>query len=402
MRISSLRTELLISFAILTAAALLFALTSVLLMYEYLDPAHGAWFLITLTGADVAIFVAFLAYVIDKHIMTPLRRAVRAAEAIASGDLHRRVEEEGPREFRDLARSFNRMTDRLLEERAQLVRAEKLASIGRLAAGVAHEIGNPLGAITGYTHVLRRRAGSATGAAEMIEGLERETQRIDRIIRGLLDYSRPRSATPAVVDVNEAIRAVADLLTMQGVLRRIQLELVLASPAPTAFGQRHELEQALVNLMINAADAMQGEGRIAIHTDSASSESLRKPTTRRTFAGVPNAVAHEPPTRMDVWLANTKVTDVVRIVVADSGPGIDPSLSEKIFDPFFTTKDPGKGTGLGLAIVSRVVDNLGGTIWVTQAREGGAAFHLLLPAASAVANPTASSSGTPVASGVVS
>src|SRR4051794_22314848 len=143
MRTSSLRTELLLSFAILTAAALLFALTSVLLMYEYLDPAHSAGYLISLTAVDVGIFVSFLGYVVEKHIMIPLKRAVSAAEAIAAGDLHRRVEEKGPREFRELARSFNRMTDRLLDERAQLVRAEKLASIGRLAAGVAHEIGNP-------------------------------------------------------------------------------------------------------------------------------------------------------------------------------------------------------------------------------------------------------------------
>src|SRR5689334_20124026 len=163
MRTSSLRTELLVSFAILTAAALMFALASVVMLYEYLDPAHDTLFVVTLTAVDVAIFVAFLAYLVQHHIITPLHRAVTTADAIAAGDLHRRVTEEGPAEFRQLARSFNRMTDRLLDERAQLVRAEKLASIGRLAAGIAHEIGNPLGAITGYTHVLRRRTANAQG-----------------------------------------------------------------------------------------------------------------------------------------------------------------------------------------------------------------------------------------------
>jgi len=386
MRISSLRTELLVSFAILTAAALMFALATVVLMYEYLDPAHGAWFLLTLTTVDVAVVVAFLAYLIQQHIVTPLHRAVDAAESIAAGDLHRRVAEEGPREFRHLARSFNRMTDRLLDERAHLVRAEKLASVGRLAAGVAHEIGNPLGAITGYLHVLRRRAGNVDGAGELLDGLERETTRIDRIIRGLLDYARPRSATPTLVDVNEAVRAVADLLTMQGVLRHIHVDFVLAASAPSVHGQRHEFEQVLVNLMINAADAMKGEGRLVIYTERTSRETLRLPATRRELNGAPSAIEHAPLTRAEVWLERTPASDVVKVVVADSGPGIDPSLSEKIFDPFFTTKDPGKGTGLGLAIVSRVVDNLGGTIWVTTAREGGAAFHLLLPAAVVVPN----------------
>ena len=382
MRTSSLRTELLVSFAILTAAALMFALTSVVMLYEYLDPAHATWFFVLLTTIDVAIFVAFLAYLVQHHIVTPLHRAMDTAEAIAAGDLHRRVAEEGPKEFRHLARSFNRMTDRLLDERAHLVRAEKLASIGRLAAGVAHEIGNPLGAITGYTHVLRRRAGKTEGAAELLEGLERETTRIDRIIRGLLDYSRPRSATPTPVDINETVRAVADLLTMQGVLRRIEVQLSLSASSPSVYGHYHELEQALVNLMINAADAMGGEGRLAIHTERLTRDALQQPSTRRELTGTRAAVEHAPPTRSDVWVENTAAGEIVKIVIADSGPGIDPSLSEKIFDPFFTTKDPGKGTGLGLAIVSRVVDNLGGTIWVTPAREGGAAFHVLLPSAS--------------------
>jgi len=95
------------------------------------------------------------------------------------------------------------------------------------------------------------------------------------------------------------------------------------------------------------------------------------------------AVEHPPATRADIWLTNSVARDVVKIVVADSGPGIPDELLERIFDPFFTTKEPGKGTGLGLAIVARVVDNLGGAIWATSAREGGAAIHMLLPEAGA-------------------
>ena len=378
-RPSSLRTELLVSFAVLVAAAIVFAVASVVLLDDLLEPPRRALYLSCLVAGDVGVFVAFGMFVVQRSIIAPLHAAVAAAEAIADGDLRRRVPDVGPSEFRTMARSFNRMTDRLLEERAQLVRAEKLASVGRLAAGVAHEIGNPLGAIAGYLHVLRRRASDVTGALEPIEGLERESGRIDRIVRGLLDYARPRSATPTTVDVNDVVRDAVELLSTQGVLRRVDVRLELDEGNPEVLGQRHDLEQAIVNLLLNAVDAMGTLGRLTVHTERLPREALRRPGVRRALEGTPVAVEHPPATRADIWLTNSVARDVVKIVVADSGPGIPDELLERIFDPFFTTKDPGKGTGLGLAIVARVVDNLGGAIWATSAREGGAAIHMLLP-----------------------
>jgi signal transduction histidine kinase len=273
------------------------------------------------------------------------------------------------------------MTDRLLEEQAQLVRAEKLASVGRLAAGIAHEIGNPLGALNGYTHILRGHIATNPLALEAVVGFERETLRIDRIVRGLLDYARPRRPTPVPIDINESVRHVVDLLSAQGVLRRVSLRLELAAEAPRVHGERHDLEQMLVNLLLNAAHAVDGTGTVAVRTTCISRATLQEGMVRAGDS--PGAtVPHLPSPRVRRWLESTHgPEEVVKVVIADSGPGVPPEDSERIFDPFFTTRAPGKGTGLGLAIVLRIVENFRGIVWVQSAREGGAAFHLLLPLA---------------------
>src|SRR6476620_1352243 len=188
----SLRTELLATFAILALAALMFAVASVVLLYDAADPARGAFYICLLIAVDVLVVVAFGAHKLRQLVLLPLSAAAATAEEIADGDLHVRIPDQDSLELQQLAVSVNRMTERLLHEQAQLVRAEKLASVGRLAAGIAHEIGNPLGAISGYAHLLRMNAGGNAPVLEAVGGLERETTRIDRIVRGLLDYARSR------------------------------------------------------------------------------------------------------------------------------------------------------------------------------------------------------------------
>jgi signal transduction histidine kinase len=375
----SLRTELLANIGVLALAALLLAVGSVILTDGMLGAARGTLYLGLVIGGDVAIFVAFSAYKLRGLILSPLEDAVKTAELIANGDLSRRLAHGNTEEFRRLALSFNEMTDRLIAEQQLLVRSEKLASVGRFAAGVAHEVGNPLAAINAYAHILRDHATNHPSATQAVQEIRREVDRIDRIVRGLLDYSRPRKATPYAIDVTDVVTSVTELLKTQGVLKRIEVSFDFEPPAPRVFGNRHDLEQILVNLFLNAADAMGGAGRLVVHTELIKSEVLERGLPRRTDVEL-QPVLRGPTPRARVWLDRAgRPVDVVNIVIADSGPGVASELAEKIFDPYFTTKEPGRGTGLGLAIVARIVDGLGGTIWVTPAREGGAAFHLLFP-----------------------
>lgn len=379
----SVRTELVGSIALLASAALVFAVATVLVasgvLLETFSTTVSTIAITVLILTDVAIFVAFCGHQIGGLILRPLRDAVVTAEAIAGGDLQRRLAEGKTEEFKRLADSFNAMTDRLVTEQELLVRSEKLASVGRFAAGVAHEVGNPLAAINAYAHVLREHAAAHPAAAQAVQEIRREVDRIDRIIRGLLDYSRPRKATPYAVDVNDVVTSVVDLLKNQGVLKRIDVSYDFIAPTPRVFGNRHDLEQILVNLFLNAADAMDGNGRIVVYTELLKSEVLYHGLPRRTDVEM-KPILRGPNPRAKVWLERVNnPAEVVKIVIADSGPGVPPELAERVFDPYFTTKGPARGTGLGLAIVARIVDGLGGTIWVTPAREGGAAFHLLFP-----------------------
>ena len=383
----SLRTELLVGLALLAAAALIVAVASVVLFWGFIDSSGGALWLVLLVAGDVAVFVALGAHQLKTVVAGPLARAVEATSAIADGDLTRRVPDAPTRELAILAASINRMTDHLLAEQVQRIRAEKLAGIGRLAAGVAHEIGNPLGAIIGYAHLLRTRSGGDPAAAEVLDGLERESARIDRIVRGLLDYARPHRNTSNRVEVNETARSVVRLLTDQGVLRRIDFTLTLDPDTPLVRGERHELEQMLVNLLLNSADAMNRTGRLALITHRAASSTLAAGIVRRGNDPPQASIPRKPSPRVQQWMAGMPSGEILKIVVADSGPGILEEDAERIFDPFFTTKDPGQGTGLGLAIVARLVDGMRGTIWVERAREGGAAFHIILPVAPASFTP---------------
>ena len=374
----SLRTELLVKLALLLAVAVLLLLWLISLPRQLLtvrDPAT----LVTIAIADIALFVVCVAFVLHRALIRPLREVAKAAEDIAAGNLAGRMPPMTTHELHHVAAPIDRLTERVLEDQAQLVRTEKLASIGRLAASVAHEIGNPLGAILGHVHVMRGRLEGRTDALEALATVERESARIQRIVRGLLDYARARPSAPTPVDVDDVIRSAVDLLRSQGLFATVDVELELVNQPLHVSGERHDLEQMFVNLLVNAVDAMNGRGRIVVRLERAARFTLREPATRRTADGAQGIIEHPPSSRAQRWLASHDAVEIAKIIVADSGPGVSRELAERIFDPFFTTKPAGKGTGLGLAIVSRIVENLHGTVWVTTAREGGAAFHVLFP-----------------------
>jgi signal transduction histidine kinase len=381
--VPSLRSRLLLSLTLLLAGVL-FAALAIAAVMRHEATVAAARILAPVVIGIMVTFAIGASVLLDRFVIVPIRRVTVAVEQIAEGDLEQRVPPHPTRDLNDLAAGFARMTERLREDNTQLIRAEKLASIGRLAASVAHEIGNPLSAILAHVHVLRSRLGAMVDRAEIRDGLaalERESGRIDRIVRGLLDYARARPVDVTPIDVDEVIRSAVDLLRTQGALARVHVDLELTNEPLHVTGQRHDLEQLFVNLFINAVDAMNGHGRLVVRLERAARFTLRRSAVRRDQIGNDDAIEHPPTARAQRWLAGHDAAEIAKIVVADSGPGVPAELAERIFDPFFTTKPAGKGTGLGLAIVARIVENFHGTVWVTSAREGGAAFHILFPVA---------------------
>ncbi|OLD87598.1 MAG: hypothetical protein DMD38_09950 [Gemmatimonadetes bacterium] len=370
----ALRVELLFYLTFLVAFALLVGVATSQLALA-ISPERGVVLVVTFVALEVGIFVLYGRSLVTRLVLRPLARVMDTADAVADGDLEARAPDAATRDFATLAERLNRMTDRLLDAQSQLVRSEKLASIGRLAAGVAHEVGNPLGAIGTYVEVLRRRGADP----EVMAGLTRELERVDRIVRSLLDYARPQEDPLVPVDPDKIARAAFELLRAQGAFRNVSADTDVGMHVPEVMGRAHVLEQTLVNLLLNAVDATPPGGSIVIGARRWAYEpgqSLPKRASDPGDSRFPR-VSERRPARVE--FADGQPGTL--IFVADSGPGVTPEDREKVFEPFYTTKAPGHGTGLGLAIVARSVHDMGGVVWVDNAREGGAAFKLFFPIA---------------------
>jgi signal transduction histidine kinase len=332
--------------------------------------------LVLLIVADLAVVLAFGRHLVEKLVLGPVERLMQAADAVAAGDLAARAPAAETEEFHRLSERLNGMTEALLDAQSQLVRAEKLAGIGRLAAGVAHEVGNPLAAIGTYLEVLRQRGGVG---AELVVDVEREVERIDEIVRGLLTYARADSGEGGPVDPAAVTRGVVELLTTQGVLKNCDVRLEVDGNVPIVWGTAGRLEQVLVNLVLNAVHAAP-RGPIVVGARGGAfgpgTGAVRRRSDPAHQPAVARASASRRPRRSDLSAG----TWGALLYVADGGPGVPESERDRVFDPFYTTKSPGAGTGLGLAIVQRLVDEMRGLVWVERAREGGAAFKIFLPA----------------------
>lgn len=364
-------------------AVSVFALVGVIIsmwVTEFLSPSIRWPVVLVLLFLVSLVWTSVLRRQVERLVEAPLAESVAAAEAIAGGETSRRAPPGDTHEFDLLSASINRMTEQLLASHQLRMRVEKLATMGRIAAGVSHEIGNPVSAIANYAHLLRMRTESVPGTTEPLDALEREIGRIDRIMRGLLDYSRPRRLTPKPVVVDDVITDVLRLLADQGVTRRYRITAELEAPTGVVYAERHDLEQVFVNLLLNAVDAMDHEGLVAIRTQINDVTAFGEASEKRRTDSAMERWTHRPSRRAFAWLARAEAPNrFLQVVIADSGTGVAPEDEERIFEPFFSTKQPGKGTGLGLAIVASTIENLGGTIWVQRAREGGAAFVILLP-----------------------
>jgi signal transduction histidine kinase len=285
---------------------------------------------------SAAILALAMGAMVLRSVARPVARLRAGAERLAAGDLDTRIAIDSPDEFGALARQFNAMTRALAEHQDRLVHSEKLAGIGRLAAGVAHEINNPLGVILGYTRLLRKRADPAI--ADDLRIIEDETLRCREIVEGLLDLSRPMAAAPQPVELRELADEVLARLREARLLDGVAVEV---DGAAATRGHPPKLRQVLFNLVRNAAEAAGAGGRVEIRLGSSG--------------------------------------DVAEASVSDSGPGIAPEVRSRLFEPFFTTKD--HGTGLGLAVSQAIARAHRGTIEVGAAAAGGARFTLRLPAA---------------------
>jgi two-component system NtrC family sensor kinase len=376
---SSLRTALLLELGFVTSSAVaMVGLTTVLITGSDLRATLVP--LLTLWLGSTLAFVLFGAYAVHRLVVQPLRRLAAEADALAVGEFPAHAPQETA-ELELLAARYRFMAENLLDVQSQVVRVEKLAGLGRLAAGVAHEVRNPLGALGSYVEVLQRR-----GADPKVTGdMHRAIERIERIVQGLMDYARPglngrAQPGPATADMNAAVRTVLEFLGAQGMLRDQKLELALEPGLPAVCGDQHLLEQVVINLVVNACQASPA-GRMVIGTVRKVLGAERRGALRRDDNG-----KHSPDSRRS-WSPEPRPLELLpgtrgaMLFVADDGPGVSEADRERVFDPFFTTKDPGQGTGLGLAIVARTVHECGGTVWVDRAREGGAVFKVFLPTA---------------------
>ncbi len=374
-----LRAELLFNLAFLTSAAvILVSLTTLLFGFD--DVRSTLWALAVLWLSTTTIFVVFGLHLIGRLVLKPLRQLGDLVDQLASGTFPDEVPMFESEEFGRLGDRFRRMTEQLADAQTQVVRSEKLAGIGRLAAGVAHEIRNPLGAIGNYVEVLRNRGIEPAIIGQLAE----EIGRVDGIVETLLDYSRPRAATEDA-DLNSVALGTLEFLDRQGALKDITVETRLARELPLVRGDRQALEQIVVNLVLNARDAAPG-GRIEIGTVA---KEFRPRSEERRNGDGPGPDHARPHSAPRPWRADLGAgVPGALLYVADEGPGVPDEDRERVFDPFFSTKDPGKGIGLGLAVVARTVDESGGVIWVDRAREGGAVFKVFLPQAGAADAPT--------------
>jgi signal transduction histidine kinase len=319
----------------------------------------------------VALLVAAY-FALTRWIVRPILTLERGAERVASGNLRLKPLVRVPREIGNLSLQLAHMTDRLAEEeeslrrkinelealteklrstQASLVRSERLATVGRLAAGLAHEVGNPISALMGLQDLMLDGEQTEEERQDFLMRMKKETARIDRVLSDLLAYARPagevsvhRKASLSQNPRGSVSRAISDvvgLLEPQSDLRGMRFETNVESDLPAVPLSQEELTQVLLNLTMNAADACAKKGRITL-------------TAQRK-------------------------TDSLLLAVDDDGPGIPKEIEDSLFEPFVSTKEVGKGTGLGLAVTRGLIESAAGRVDVEKSLLGGARFVIELP-----------------------
>jgi two-component system NtrC family sensor kinase len=315
---------------------------------------------------NTVMLVLFGTHLLSRTVVKPIRNLLKITESFRQGETLALASDSATNEIGRLHRSLTMMLTRLEENRLELrknvlslektnqelrtaqeslIRSEKLACVGRLAAGVAHEIGNPIGIVLGYVGLMRREALTEADRQEYAERIQSEVTRISRIIRQLLDFSRPAQGNKERVSVHRMIHDAVEMMAPQPMVRHMEMRTSLAATRDLVLVDPGQLKQVLLNIIINAADAISdngsSDGRLTISTHSDERE--------------------------------------MAIRLADNGPGISEQEVSMIFDPFYTTKEPGKGTGLGLSVCHSIVEGWGGKIRCESVQGEGATIVFTVP-----------------------
>jgi signal transduction histidine kinase len=316
------------------------------------------------------LILLFLLIILTFLVIRPIKKLSRGIERISEGDLDHRLTLRSMDELGFLAGSYNEMVSRLkknretieaqleslrkahretVEAQSKLIAAEKLASLGTLAAGVAHEVGNPLGAVIGYINLLKKGDLEAAEFAECLEKSSLELHRIHQIMFELLNYARPSREPSSLFDINNLITESVGSMERAGALEHLKVEFRLEDGLPKVTGFPYKLEQVFANLINNAVWATRPEGSLVISTKSTGAAQGEEEEKR------------------------------VTITFTDCGQGIGEDDVDRIFDPFFTTKLGQGGTGLGLAISRRIIEEMGGSITVESTPGEKTSFIIILP-----------------------
>lgn len=350
--------------------------------------------LIGLSAAFVVLFSVAIGILLKRLVFVPLKDLDDGAKRVTSGDLEPRIPVRSEDEFARVARSFNQMTTslhesrqelqeliqtleskvtertkELLEARAEVAQGEKLASIGVLASGIAHELNNPLTGVLTFTSLLRKKAADGSEDAEDLDLVIRETKRCASIIKRLLDFAREKTPVKGFFNINLVVEDTLRIVERPASLAQIEITTDLDAELPPFWGDADLIKQVIMNLLVNAQQAIEGNGAISVSTRSLDADG--RPHPERGQAGM------------------------IDVAITDTGCGIPQANLQRIFDPFFTSKEVGKGTGLGLSVSYGIVKAHGGMITVHSEVGQGSTFHVLLPVASPDDNTDRSSPESP-------
>ena len=315
------------------------------------------------TIAMTIFCLGFIAWAGIRFIGRPLQKVIDQTRLIGEGVYDQPLQIKRNNEFKELAVALNAMSEKISGQRQQLRHADRLKTVGRLAAGVAHEMGTPLNVISGRAGLIRSGKLTAEELDQSAAAIQSESNRIAGIVRQLMDFARLNSPHRVSADLRILVERTIDLLGTIAEKNAVTIETSLDEQSPfTAFVDEAQIQQVLTNVIVNAIQAMPDGGRINVQLTN-----IEKDLTN---LGSTDESSESP---------GGDSKQFVKIEIRDNGPGMEEAMRDQIFEPFYTTKEVGQGTGLGLSIAHGIVQEHGGEITVESQPGAGTTFRIWLP-----------------------